>query len=175
MGALYGKKELLEELNPFLVGGETVKDTTYTSREWENLPERFEAGLQNYAGIMGFAEATRYLEKIGLKNIEKHEEKLNSQLTDGLNKYGDVKIIGPSPDKRGGITSFTIGKSDPHQIAMLLDHSANIMIRSGAHCVHSWFNKHKISGTARASLYLYNTPQEVDYFLENIKKIRKLL
>ncbi|MBC8500751.1 MAG: cysteine desulfurase [Nanoarchaeota archaeon] len=175
IGALYGKKELLEKLNPFIVGGETVKESTYTSQVWEDVPERFEAGLQNYAGIIGFAEAARYLSKIGKTNIEKHEIKLTSKLTNGLEEIGDVSIIGPEAEKRNCITSFNIGKEDPHQIALLLDNSANVMVRSGAHCVHSWFNKHKIKGSIRASLYIYNTEEEVEYFIDNMKKIKKLL
>ncbi|MFC2136071.1 aminotransferase class V-fold PLP-dependent enzyme, partial [Bacteroidota bacterium] len=175
IGALYGKKDLLEELTPFIVGGETVKDSTYTTKVWEDLPERFEAGLQNYAGIVGFAEAARYLDKVGRKNIEKHETALTIRLTKGLQKIEGVKIIGPEAEKRSGITSFTIEGADPHQIALLMDSSANIMLRSGAHCVHSWFNKHKLEGSVRASLYLYNTEEEVDYFLENIRKVRSML
>ena len=175
IGALYGKKVLLEELNPFIVGGETVKDTTFKKRTWEEIPERFEAGLQNYAGIIGFAEAAKYLQKIGMKNIEKHETKLTLQLTDGLQKFENIKIIGPKAEKRGGITSFNLKKMDSHQVALLLDNSADIMVRSGAHCVHSWFNKHKLQGSVRASLYIYNTEQEVELFIEEIKKINRII
>ncbi|MFH1770630.1 MAG: cysteine desulfurase [archaeon] len=175
MGVLYGKKALLEDLNMYMVGGETVKDTTYSTRVEEDLPHRFEAGLQNYAGIIGLAEAAKYLMKIGLKNIEKHETKLNKMLTKGLEEIGDITIIGPEAEKRGGIVSFNLGKQDSHQVALLMDNSANIMLRSGAHCVHSWFNKHKMAGSVRASLYFYNTEEEVEFFLENLKKIKKML
>ncbi|MBU0472477.1 MAG: cysteine desulfurase [Nanoarchaeota archaeon] len=175
IGALYGKKDLLENLNPFMVGGETVKESTYIKRIWEDVPERFEAGLQDYAGIIGFAEAANYLKKIGLKNIEKHELMLNKQLTLGLENLGAVKIIGPSVDNRGGITSFNIGSVDSHQVALLLDKSANIMVRSGAHCVHAWFDKHKIPGSVRASFYLYNTEDEVEFFLKKLKEVKNIL
>ncbi|MFH1589453.1 MAG: cysteine desulfurase [archaeon] len=175
IGVLYGKKELLENLNPFLVGGETVKDSTYTSRVIEDLPHRFEAGLQNYAGIIGLGEAARYLMNIGINNIEKHELRLTRKLTIGLQKMGDISIIGPGFEHRGGITSFNIRNKDPHQVAMLMDSSANIMLRSGAHCVHAWFNKHKMTGSVRASLYFYNTEEEVDSFLKNLEKVKKLI
>ncbi len=175
IGAFYGKKALLESLEPFIVGGETVKDVHYDSREWEDLPHRFEAGLQNYAGIIGFAEAARYLGKIGLSNIEKHEQKLTEQIAAGMEKIGNITILGPGPKMRGGITSFNLKSANPHDIALLMDHSAGVMMRSGAHCVHAWFNKHNLPGTARASLYLYNTPEEVDYFLEHLRKIKPLL
>ncbi|NQU97910.1 cysteine desulfurase [Candidatus Woesearchaeota archaeon] len=175
IGVLYGKKELLEDLNPFMVGGETVKESTYTTRVWEDLPERFEAGLQNYAGIIGLAEAAKYLDKVGRKNIEKHEVKLTKKLTKGLEELGDVKIIGPEAEQRGGITSFNIGNHDSHQVALLLDNSSAIMVRSGAHCVHSWFNKHNMDGSVRVSLYLYNTKKEVERFINSLKEVKKLL
>lgn len=110
-----------------------------------------------------------------MKNIEKHETKLNRMLTEGLEKMGDIVIIGPEAEKRGGITSFNLGKQDSHQVALLMDNSANIMLRSGAHCVHSWFNKHKMAGSVRASLYFYNTEKEVEFFLKNLKKVKKML
>lgn len=174
-GILYGKYHLLERLQPFLVGGDTVVDTTYTTTEFEKPPEKFEAGLQNYAGIIGLAEATRYLKKIGMKDIEKHELKLNRKITEELINLDDFKIIGPvDPEQRSGIISFNIKNKDPHEIALMLDSSANIMIRSGAHCVHSWFNAHNLKGSARVSLYLYNTEKECDILIENIKKIMQL-
>lgn len=174
-GVLYGKQDLLEELNPFIVGGETVKNTTHATREWADLPERFEAGLQDYAGIIGLGEAAKYLNKVGKKNVEKHETKLTTQLSEGLNEIENLNIIGPEAAKRGGITNFNIEGVDPHQIALLLDNSANIMVRSGAHCVHSWFNKHNIEGSVRASLYFYNTESEVETFVKELKKISKVL
>jgi len=175
MGLLYGKKELLEKLSPFMVGGETVTDTTYTNRTWEALPMKFEAGLQNYAGIIGFAAAAKYLDKIGRNKIAKHEIKLNKIITNGMDRMGDVKILGPAnPEKRGGIISFNVLKKDPHQIALLMDNYAGIMMRSGAHCCHSYFNKHNSPGTARASLYLYNTEDEAEKFLETLKTVKNL-
>ncbi|MBW3012751.1 aminotransferase class V-fold PLP-dependent enzyme [Candidatus Woesearchaeota archaeon] len=173
-GILLAKEKLLENLNPLIVGGSTVVETTYTSYEFEELPHRFEAGLQNYAGIMGFGEAARYLSKIGLKNIEKHEHNLNRIATEALKDK--VDILGPAEaEKRSGIFSFNIKKMSPHDIAIILDHSSNIMMRSGAHCDHSWFNAHNMKGSARASFYLYNTEEEINAFIEEINKIKKHL
>lgn len=174
MGILYGKYDLLEKLKPFLVGGDTVIDTTYTSAKMEKPPDKFEAGLQNYSGIIGLAEAMRYISNVGLKNIEKHEIGLNKIITDEL--IDIVELIGPrNSELRSGIFSFNIKGMDPHNIAMILDKSANIAIRSGAHCVHSWFNAHNMKGSARASLYLYNTEEECKIFVDEIKKIAKFL
>ncbi len=172
-GVLYGKMKELEKLQQFIVGGDTVKNTTYTSFEPEGVPHRFEAGLQHYAGIVGLGEAADYLKKIGFKNIEKHERMLNKMITEELKN--DVQIVGPeAAEERGGIFSFNIKGINPHEVAGILDSSANIMIRSGMHCVHSWFNAKKLEGSARASLYFYNTEREAERFVEEVKKIIKI-
>jgi cysteine desulfurase/selenocysteine lyase len=176
MGILYGKYNLLENMSPFMTGGDTVIDTTYTSANFEKPPAKFEAGLQDYAGMMGFAAAVQYLNNVGIENIERHEIELNKKLTEGIINLPGLSIIGPqNASLRGGITSFNINGMDPHEIAMILDQAANIAIRSGAHCVHSWFNEHNMKGSARSSLYLYNTKEEVDIFIENLGKIVKFL
>jgi len=169
IGVLYGKEGLLKNLNPFLVGGDTVVNSSYTNFELEKVPERFEAGLQNYSGIIGLGAAVDYLKKIGMENVEKHEEELGKYLLNNLHE--EVDLVGVKDVK--GIFSFNIGKISPHDVAMLLDQSKKIMIRSGAHCVHSWFNKHKINGSARASFYIYNTKEEINVFLEELKKVVK--
>jgi len=176
IGILYGKLELLEKLKPFMLGGDTVKETTYSSHELDDIPERFEAGLQNYAGIIGLAEAIRYLKKVGLDNIREHEIMLNKLITEGLKDIKGLKILGPEePEKRAGVFSFNIEGMNPHNIATMLNESSNIMIRSGAHCVHSWFNANKMDGSARASLYLYNTKEECEKFIEQVKEISKFV
>jgi cysteine desulfurase/selenocysteine lyase len=169
-GILYGKKELLEKLNHFMVGGETVKDSTYTTAEWEPAPAKFEAGLQDYAGILGLGAAMEYLQKIGLSEIHKHETALNKRITEAV---GDkVQLIGPKdPELRSGIFSFLIKNMDLHTAAMMISKSHNIMIRSGAHCVHSWFHANKLPGSCRASLYIYNNEEDCDVFIDAVKKI----
>jgi len=172
IGVLFGKKEALEQLKPFMTGGDTVSRTTYTTQEFLKPPEKFEAGLQNYAGAIGLAEAIRYLEKIGMKNIEKHETALNRVITEELEST--VSIIGPSYDKRSGIFPFNIRKTDPGEIAILLDNQ-NICVRSGQHCAHSWFSDRGIKGSVRASTYLYNTEDECARFASAVKKIERMV
>ncbi len=173
-GVLYGKLNLLENMKPFIVGGGTVKNSWYDKQEWEDVPHRFEAGLQDYAGIIGLGEACRYLKNVGMKNIEQHELELNKRMTDAL--ANEVKLIGPKdPALRSGIFSFNIEGMDMHEIAGILDNSANIAVRAGNHCVHSWFNAHNLKGSVRASVYFYNTLEEVDKFVEEVKKILKFL
>ena len=175
-GVLYGKYDLLDELSPFMIGGDTVMDSTYESCTLEKPPEKFEAGLQHYAGIIGFGEAVKYLTRIGMANIEEHEIRLNKKITEELLKVDRIKLIGPEDASlRSGIFSFNIEGVDSHNVAIMLDSSANIMIRSGAHCVHSWFNAHNLKGSARASFYLYNTELEADLFIDEVKKIVKYI
>lgn len=166
-GGLFGKKELLEKMDPFMLGGETVSNSSYDKFDLLEVPQRFEAGLQNYAGIVGLSEAVNYLKKIGLKNIEAHEKKLVKFLVDNL----DVDLVGIN---EGNIFNFNVGKMGSHEVAQILDHSANIAVRSGMHCVHSWFNARKLKGSVRASVYLYNTKEECERFVEEVNKIKQL-
>lgn len=173
MGVLYGKQELLVELEPFIVGGDTVEDSTYEDARFLPPPEKFEAGLQNYAGIIGSGAAVDYLTDVGLPNIREHEEKLNRIITEGIKDMPGVKIIGPAdPALRGGIVSFTVDMphGDAHDIALVLDETENIEVRSGAFCVHSWFNYRKCDAAVRASLYLYNTEDEARKFIDVLGK-----
>lgn len=175
-GILYGKYHLLEKLEPFLVGGDTIEYSTYQDHKLLPPPKKFEAGLQNYAGIIGLGEAVKYLKQIGLKNIKKHESELNKFITEEITKIPQIKIIGPEDAVlRGGIVSFYIEGVDSHQVALILDESNNIMVRSGQHCVHSWFSAHGIKNSVRISLYFYNTFQETQILIENLNKIVKLL
>ncbi len=174
-GVLYAKKNLMEELNPFIVGGGTLEDSTYENHKFLTGPERFEAGLQDYAGIIGFGEAVKYLQNIGFENIKSQEQKLNKIITDGIKDLPQIKIIGPeNHNQHSGIINFYHSKMVSHEIALLLDKTYNIMTRSGRHCVHSWYNAHGIKDSVRVSVYFYNTPDEAEYFIESLKKIIKL-
>jgi len=175
-GILYGKYDLLDKMSPFIVGGGTVSDSTYTAATYEKPPEKFEAGLQDYAGIMGLAEAARYLDKIGRRNVEQHEIELNKIITKGLLNLNGISLIGPQDAAlRSGIISFNVGKAGSHEVALMLDKNYNIAVRSGAHCVHSWFNAHGLKGSVRASLYAYNTKEECAVFLDAMQKLVKVL
>ena len=180
VGALISTKENLEQLEQFIVGGETVKDSTFNLFVPEDIPARFEAGLQNYPGIIGFGAALKYIESIGRTRIHKQLTELNNRATEGLAAIPKVKILGPEADKRSGILSFVIEGKNVHEVALLLSNGYSIMVRSGAHCVHSWFNKPEVAsgpfkdGTIRASFGFYNTFQEVDEFLKAVGEISKL-
>jgi cysteine desulfurase/selenocysteine lyase len=174
-GVLYGRYDLLEEMGPFIVGGDTVESTTYDSFRLLKPPEKFEGGLQNYASMIGLAEAARYLGRVGMEKIEKHEAELNRFISEQMHEMDGVKIIGvQDPGLRGGITSFSIEGIEYHDVAIMLDDHSNVMVRSGQHCVHSWFNSRSIPGSVRASLYLYNTREEAEIFIEALREIIKL-
>ncbi|MEK7572600.1 MAG: cysteine desulfurase [Patescibacteria group bacterium] len=175
-GVFYGKYKLLEKLEPFIVGGDTVEFSTYEDYKFLPIPEKFEAGLQDYAGIIGLGEAVKYLSQFDFNDIAEHELKLNAYITTELQKIPQIKIIGPEDAKdRTGIINFYIDGADMHKFAIMLDEMANISIRSGQHCVHSWFNSKKIFNSARVSLFLYNTMEEAETFITNLNKIIKIL
>src|SRR3989344_3910036 len=172
-GVLYGKKEVLEKMEQFMVGGQTVIETWYDKYEEEILPNKFEAGLQNYSGNIGLGVAAEYIKKIGFRKMEKHEIMLNKHVSESLGN--EVEIFGGNYKERAGIFSFVKSGCDVHEIALLLNNSSNIMIRSGAHCVHSWFNAHNLKGSARASFYFYNTLEECDSFIDKLRNVLKII
>ncbi len=172
VGILYGKKELLTHLDQFNKGGGTVIDVSYDKSDILEAPRRFEAGLQNYAGIVATKHAVDYIEGIGLDNIHQHEIELNRYLQNRLQDLPDVSIIGPqNPEDRGGITSITVKNFNVHDLVMILDEKINVMMRAGRHCVHGWFNHTGIDGTLRVSTYLYNTKEEIDTFSGALKEV----
>jgi cysteine desulfurase / selenocysteine lyase len=176
IGILYGKYALLDKIDPFLVGGDTVALSTFTSCQFLPPPEKFEAGLQDYAGIIGLGAALNYLQGIGFDAIRKQELAINEYITHQTRDVAGLKLIGPQdPKLRSGIFDFYIEGLDHHTIALMLDQMANVMVRSGQHCVHSWFNAHQIPGSVRASFYFYNTLEEAEVFVASLKKIRKVL
>ena len=171
-GVLYGKYELLRKMKPFIVGGGTVQSTSYGDTVYLDPPERYEAGLQNYASVIAVKAALDFLSSIGMDWIEEHVHALNKRVTEGLKDLEGLHVIGPRDSSlRGSIFAFILDHFSAHDIAMILDESENIFIRSGLHCDHSWFNDKKISGSARASFYLYNTMEEADIFVYALKKL----
>jgi len=170
MGGLWGRMELLENMRSIQSGGSTVVTSTYDSVVWANPPSRFEGGLGNYAGILGTGAAVDYLSALNLDDIHQHEVNLNKIMTSMIKDVDGIKIIGPEDaSKRGGICSILLDSVDAHDIAILLDEAAGVMVRSGMHCVHSWFNDRGIdTGSLRASSYLYNTEDEARLFAETL-------
>lgn len=170
MGGLWGKMELLENMRSIQSGGSTVETSHYDSLEWSKPPAKFEGGLGNYAGILGTSAAIDYISNIDLNEVHEHEISLNRIMTSKLKDVDGISIIGPEdPSKRGGICGLLMEKVDAHDIAILLDEAVDVMVRSGMHCVHSWFNSKGFDrGSLRASVYLYNTEEEVKLFADTL-------
>lgn len=172
VGVMYGKEERLKELKPLMYGGGIVGLTTYDSVKISPAPEKFEAGLGNYSGIIGAGVALDYLSKIGMRNISEHERHLQRKIQDGIKDIDGLSIVGPEdPDKRGGVFSFNIKGLSSHDISMMLDNMDGIMIRSGMHCAHPFFVSRGIDGSARASVYLYNDDSDIERFITALKKL----
>jgi cysteine desulfurase/selenocysteine lyase len=170
VGFFYARTDVAERLRPVLYGGHGVTDTKYDSYELLPPPERFETGLQNYSGIVGTGAALDYLSALGMDEIRAHEAALNRKMTKALMDVPGVRILKPSdPNLRAGIFSFNIDNLSAHDVAMILDHSKNIMMRSGMHCCHPYFHARRLDGCARASVYIYNTPEEVEVFAESVR------
>ena len=173
IGILYGKKELLEKLQPFNFGGDMIKFVSLENTEWNTIPEKFEAGTQNIAGSIGLAQGIRYLKKIGIKNIEKYEKELMSHILKEIKNIKGIEIYN-SIKSTSGILSFNLRNIHPHDVASLLD-DYNIAVRAGHHCTMPLMKALKISqgGTVRASFYSYNTKDDVDKLVKALKDINE--
>ena len=171
-GVLYGKKSLLENMPPFLRGGEMIEYVTREEATWAPLPAKFEAGTVNAGGAVALEAAVNYIESIGFDYITKHDNSLASRLIEGMKKIPHVSVIGNSDGNRHcGIVTFTIDGVHPHDIATVLD-TERIAIRAGHHCAQPLGSYLGVPATARASVYFYNTEEEVDVFLSKVKNIR---
>jgi cysteine desulfurase/selenocysteine lyase len=173
IGALYGKKETLQEMPPYMGGGEMIKKVTFTGFTANELPHKFEAGTPAIAEAIGFGAAVDYLESIGMNDIETHEKKVTRYAMDLLPTFDDINLIGPRADKKGGVVSFVMDGVHPHDIAQILD-SEGIAVRAGHHCAMPLHERLNIIATTRASFYLYNTKEDVDLLLKGLDKVREI-
>ena len=180
IGVLYGKRELLEEMEPFLGGGNMIKSVRCQSPngncqiEWHDLPWKFEAGTPNICGGIGLMEAVKYLRRIGMENVQRHERELTEYALKRFGEFEKVKFYGPKDASlKCGIIPFNIDGMNPHDVALMLD-SFGIMIRSGYHCAEPLHRRLGIKGSARASFYIYNTKEEIDRFIEVLRNIESV-
>lgn len=170
IGVLYGKKELLEKMPPLMFGGDMVEYVYEQETTFNVLPYKFEAGTQNVEGAVGLSKAIDYLNEIGMDNIEKIEKELMTYAYEEMSKLEYVKIYGPKDiDKRGGVLSFEIDGVHPHDVASIFD-TFGVCIRAGNHCAQPLMRYMGINATSRASLYFYNTKEDVDRLIEAVKQ-----
>ena len=166
------RKELLEEMPPFLYGGGMIEDVTIEKSIWAKLPGKFEAGTPDIAGAYGMKAAVEYLEKVGMDEIRKHEKELTNHALERIQEIKGINVHNPkNSEKQVGIILFTVDGMDAHDVALALDEAENIAIRSGYHCAHPLMSKLDDTGLARASFYLYNTKEEIDLFIDTLKTI----
>ncbi len=173
IGIFWGRSELLADLPPFLTGGSMIENVTMESASWAQAPKKFEAGVPNMAQAVGLGAALNYLTKIGMDNIHRHEVELTSYLLNGLSEIKDLRIIGPkTTDLRGGAVSFTLGDIHPHDLGQYLD-SQGIAVRTGHHCAWPLTRKLGVPATTRASVYLYNTTDDLDALVVGVQGAQK--
>ncbi len=174
VGVLYAKEALLEEMDPFLGGGDMIRDVWLDHSIWNDLPWKYEAGTPNIADVVAFGAAIDYLEGIGMSDIQKHEQELGAYALERLKKISGLEIHGPADAKiRSGVISFEAKGVHPHDMGQLLD-GEGIAIRAGHHCCKPLLRKMGILATARASFYLYNTQEEVDRLAQAVQKTKEL-
>ena len=171
VGVVYGKEEILEKMPPYMGGGEMIKDVSFSNTSYNNLPYKFEAGTPNIGDVIGFKEAINYIKNIGIDNIETYEISLKKYTEDALKKIDGIKIVGTAKDKVG-IFSFTTEKVHYYDLGLLLD-AKGIALRTGHHCTQPLMDKYSLDGTARLSLAMYNSTEEVDYFIESLSNLIK--
>jgi cysteine desulfurase/selenocysteine lyase len=173
IGGLYGRRELLEEMPPFLGGGDMIREVHLDYSRWNYLPWKFEAGTPAIAEAIGLGAAVEYLTELGMEWVHAQESQLVRYAMARLSEVEGLRILGPSADDRGGVVAFTLGDIHPHDIAALLDREG-IAIRAGHHCAQPLHERYGLAATARASFYFYNTFEEIDRLVEGLERVRQI-
>jgi len=168
VGVLYARQEILKEMNPFMGGGEMIREVSMEKSTWNDIPWKFEAGTPNIAQVIGLGAAIDYLNEIGMQSIADYEKELLSYAKEKLQNIPGLSIYGKAKEK-GAVISFNIGKIHPHDVAHILD-TSGIAIRAGHHCAQPIMKYLKVPATNRASFYLYNTFEEIDSLIEGLTK-----
>lgn len=169
VGALYGRRELLEGMEPFLGGGEMIRRVDYTTATWNDIPWKFEAGTPNIADVIAFGAAIQYLERLGMGAVRAHEVDLTTYALERLSELDGVTIYGPKdPARRGGVVAFNFGDIHPHDLGQILD-GYGVAVRAGHHCAQPLMRRLGVVATARASFYVYNTREEIDVLVQGIR------
>lgn len=173
MGALYGKKEILEAMPPYRGGGEMIKEVTFEKTTYNELPYKFEAGTPNIADVIAVKTAIEYINELGKENVAAYENELLAYATEQLSKIEGLKIIGQAKEKVS-VISFVIDGIHPQDIGVILDQQG-IAVRTGHHCTQPLMKRFGIPGTSRASFAVYNTKQEIDKLVIGIEKVKKMV
>ena len=173
IGVLWGRREILERMSPFNLGGEMIRSVSIERTTWNELPHKFEAGTPPIAEAYGLGVAIDYLTGIGLEEIERHEHELTGYALERLAEVPGLTIVGPPLERRGGIVSFTMDGVHPHDVAQVLDWEG-VAVRAGHHCTEPAMRRLGIQATTRASFYLYTLSEEIDRLVEGLHKVREV-
>ena len=172
IGILYGKKEILEKMEPYQGGGDMIKSVTFEKTIYNDVPHIFEAGTPNIVGAIGLAKAIEFIENVTIERIEKHEMDLLNYATEKINSIEGVEIVGNAENKTS-VISFVMGDIHPHDIGTIMD-NLGIAIRAGHHCTQPIMDFYNVPATARASFAIYNTEEDVDKLVEGIQKVKEV-
>ncbi len=174
VGVLYGKRDLLEAMPPFMFGGDMVLEVSQVKASWNQLPWKFEAGTPNIADVIAFKAALEYIEKIDFADILEHDQKLLKHARQQLSQLPNIKLFGPEDSGlAGGVLSFAIPGVHPHDIGSILNEDG-VAIRAGHHCAQPLMNRLGVNATARMSFYIYNDESDIDAAVEALKKVYKI-
>jgi cysteine desulfurase/selenocysteine lyase len=171
-GVLYGKETLLDAMPPYQGGGDMILEVSFSGTTFNELPYKFEAGTPNISGVVGFGAAAKYLEDLGMQNVESWEHELSQYMTQQLSEIEDIRFIGTAA-RKAGVQSFLLGDIHPHDLGTILDHQG-VAIRTGHHCAMPVMQFFDVPGTARASLALYNNFDDIDRLVEALGKAREI-
>ncbi|MEM7535409.1 MAG: cysteine desulfurase [Chloroflexota bacterium] len=173
VGVLYGKREVLEAMPPFMGGGDMIREVKMSGSKWNTIPYKFEAGTPSIAEVIGLGAAVDYLNDVGMDWIHEHEQYLVNYTYSRLAEIEGLHILGPEPAQRSGLVSFTLDGVHPHDLSAVVD-SDGIAIRAGHHCAQPLHDKFGIAASARASMYLYNTTEEIDQLAVSLEKASEI-
>ena len=175
IGVLHAKKDILENMEPFLYGGDMISNVSLREAQWNDVPWKFEAGTPNIVGAIGLGKAVDYLDNLGMSNIHKHEQELYSYAIDRFSDLKEFKIFGfENKYSTGGVISFSYSDFHPHDIASILD-GESIAVRAGHHCAQPLMEKLGVPATTRASFYVYNDESDIDKLFDGLQKVRSVL
>jgi cysteine desulfurase/selenocysteine lyase len=170
IGVLYGKRGILEDMPPFMGGGEMIRKVGLRESTWNDLPWKFEAGTPAIAEAIGLGAAVDYLNELGMENVRRHEQEITTYAMTQLQAVPGLTIYGPAASERGGVISFTLGDIHPHDLASILDQEVGVAIRAGHHCAQPLVERLGLAATARASFYVYTLPEDIDVLVQGLHK-----
>lgn len=174
IGVLYGKRDLLEAMPPFMGGGDMIRAVDLRESTWNDLPWKFEAGTPAIAEAIGLGAAVDYLNTIGMENVLQHERELTAYAIEQLQTVPELKLYGPNASQRGGVTTFTLGDIHPHDLASILDQEVGVAIRAGHHCAQPLHKRYDLAATARASFYIYTNKADIDTLVQGLHKAKQI-